>query len=258
MRIRKHGGSVDINKNGSVIITPFLGQPVVIDGDVEITGDTEITGDVTEVITEAELSLADNTTNNSSAAKHGFLKKLSNVATDVLTGQGNWASIAAILGFTPADAAAVPVKATGAEIDTGTDDVKFATAKAIADSGLASETYVNTEAAQRIGNDAQYVRTTDGAQTLLGGNAVARAVIIIVEVDTTFAAGDGAAPSFDIGETGNLTKFTSGLNTGTAGDKLIFAGFLSANTALIITATAATGATSTGAIHVTALTLPEA
>jgi hypothetical protein len=34
----------------------------------------------------------------------------------------------------------VPVKATGAEIDAGTNDDKFATAKAIADSGLASET----------------------------------------------------------------------------------------------------------------------
>lgn len=149
-------------------------------------------------------------------------------------------------------------KASGAEIDTGTDDAKFATPKAIADSGLASETYVNTEDAQRIGNDAQYIRTTNGTQTLLGGNAVARAIIIHVEVDTTFAAGDGAAPSFDIGETGSTTKFKSGLNTGTAGDKLTFAGFLSANTALLITATAATGTTSTGAIHVTALALPEA
>jgi hypothetical protein len=115
-----------------------------------------------------------------------------------------------------------------------------------------------TSAAKRLGNDAQYVRTTNGAQTLLGGSTVARAIIIHVEVDTTFAAGDGAAPLFSIGETGNATKFKNGLNTGTAGDKLTFANFLSANAALIITATAATGTTSTGAIHVTALALPEA
>jgi hypothetical protein len=152
---------------------------------------------------------------------------------------------------------ATPVKASGTEVDTGTDDAKFVTAKAIADSGLASETYVNTEDAQRIGNDAQYTKVTTGAQTLLGGNPVARAIIIHVEVDETFAAGDGAATSFDIGETGSLTKFKSGLTAGTAGDKLTYAGYLSANTALVITATAATG-TGTGGIHVTALALPEA
>lgn len=136
------------------------------------------------------------------------------------------------------------------------DTIGTAAAHATGDFDLAG--VATTVGAKRLGNDAQYIRTTNGAQSLLGGNAVARAIIIVVEIDTTFAAGDGAAPLFSIGETGNATKFKSGLNTGTAGDKLIFAGFLSANTALIITATAATGATSTGAIHVTALALPEA
>lgn len=149
-------------------------------------------------------------------------------------------------------------KATGAEVNTGTDDAKFVTAKAVEDSLYVKAAYVDAEDAQRIGNDAQYVRTTNGVQTLLGGNAVARAIIVVVEIDTTFAAGDGTAPTFSIGETGNATKFVSALGAGTAGEKLTYAGFLSANTALIITAVAATGATSTGAIHVTALALPEA
>lgn len=186
------------------------------------------------------------------------LVKASGAELDTGTDDAKFATAKALTDSTYAKTTDIPVKAIGSEIDTGTDDAKFVTSKAIEDSLYVKAAYVDTEDAQRIGNDAQYIRTTNGTQTLLGGNAVARAIIIHVEVDTTFAAGDGAAPSFDIGETGNTTKFKSGLTTGTAGDKLTFAGFLSANTALLITATAATGATSTGAIHVTALALPEA
>lgn len=160
------------------------------------------------------------------------------------------------------DALALKANASAVSNVDNTSDVNkpVSTAQAAADVVVAdaAAAALLVESNQRIGNDAQYVRTTDGVQTLLGGNAVARAIIGLVEIDTTFAAGDGAAPIFDIGETGNATKFFTGLTTGTAGDKLPFAGFLSANTALIITATAATGATSTGAIHVTALALPEA
>jgi hypothetical protein len=39
--------------------------------------------------------------------------------------------------------AVVPVKATGAELDTGTDDAKFATAKALADSGFINKTGIS-------------------------------------------------------------------------------------------------------------------
>jgi hypothetical protein len=73
---------------------------------------------------------------------------------------------------------------------------------------------------------------------------------------TTFAAGDGAAPIFDFGETNSPERFKADLTTGTAGDFLIYGGMLSAFKALIVTATAATGTTSTGAIDVTALVLP--
>ncbi|GJQ37319.1 MAG: hypothetical protein JETCAE01_33290 [Anaerolineaceae bacterium] len=44
-------------------------------------------------IVEAAITLADNTTNNASATKHGFLKKLSNIATEFMNGQGNWAAV---------------------------------------------------------------------------------------------------------------------------------------------------------------------
>ena len=120
-----------------------------------------------ETVTEAELALTDVTTANASTTKHGFLKKLSNAAGEVMTGTGSWATIATILGYTPADAAAgaggvlsgnypnpgfavnmatqaeldavagtVPTKATGAEVNTGTDNDKFVTAAALAASHL--------------------------------------------------------------------------------------------------------------------------
>lgn len=42
--------------------------------------------------TESNLFLSDVTTNNASTTKHGFLKKLSNSATEFMNGQGNWAT----------------------------------------------------------------------------------------------------------------------------------------------------------------------
>lgn len=42
---------------------------------------------------DATLTFTDITTNNSSTTKHGFLKKLSNVATEFMNGVGNWVAI---------------------------------------------------------------------------------------------------------------------------------------------------------------------
>jgi hypothetical protein len=77
-----------------------------------------------ETITEAELELSDVATGNASTTKHGLLKKLSNVATEFMNGAGNWVSL---------------VKASGADVDTGTDDAKFVTAKALEDSDYIKE-----------------------------------------------------------------------------------------------------------------------
>lgn len=74
---------------------------LALTGNLSVTGDASVSGNVTETITEAELSLSDNTTANASTTKHGFLRKLSNVATEVMVGTGVWATIATILGYTP-------------------------------------------------------------------------------------------------------------------------------------------------------------
>jgi len=109
-----------------------------------------------------------------------------------------------------------------------------------------------------LGASASYAKTTTGAQTLLAANGNgegARTVLITVVVDETFAAGDGSATDFDIGETDATTKFKEALATGTAGDVLTYAGSLTEEKALLITGTAATG-TGTGGISVTVLALP--
>lgn len=43
-------------------------------------------------VTDANIAFTDVTTNDSSTTKHGFLKKLSNVASEFMNGQGNWAT----------------------------------------------------------------------------------------------------------------------------------------------------------------------
>lgn len=109
-----------------------------------------------------------------------------------------------------------------------------------------------------LGASAAYAKTTDGAQTLLAANGSgegARAVLIVVLVDETFDAGDGAKPSFSIGETDTPAKFVSGLDTATAGDMFVYAGSLTEEKALLVTGTAATG-TGAGGISVTVLALP--
>lgn len=188
-------------------------------------------------VTEAELAFSDITTRNATASLHGLMPKLSGDAADVFRGDGTQAPV------------------TAAEVGLGDVDDTSDVDKPVS---TAQQAAIDAEAAQRLGNTANYVRTTTGAQTLLAANAVARSVIILVRIVTTFAAGDGAAPIYDFGETDTVEKFKADLTTGTAGDLLVYGGTLAATKALLVTATAATGATSTGAIEVTALALPQA
>lgn len=51
MRIRKHGGLVDVNKLGGVEITPFAGQGVTVAGPLAITGAVTQNGNVKQTIT---------------------------------------------------------------------------------------------------------------------------------------------------------------------------------------------------------------
>lgn len=99
------------------------------------------------------------------------------------------------------------------------------------------------------------IRTSAGTTTMLPASSVARNVLVMATVDTVFAAGDGAAPIFSLGETGTTTKYINAKNTGSAGDKIMFDGVLTAGKALLLTSTAATGTTSTGAMTITVIAM---
>lgn len=141
-----------------------------------------------------------------------------------------------------------------------TADVPASTDKNyVTDAQLASLAALDGDVAERVANQATYIRTASGAQaSLLGGNPTPRYVLIVVEITETFANGDGAKPSFAIGETGTVAKFGT-VNAGTAGAApTVIPGALSGNAALLVTATAGTGTTETGAIRVTVLAQPAA
>ena len=50
--------------------------------------------EIAAIVTEAAISLSDVTTGNASALAHGWLKKLSGVATEFMNGAGNWITLA--------------------------------------------------------------------------------------------------------------------------------------------------------------------
>lgn len=105
------------------------------------------------------------------------------------------------------------------------------------------------------GIGAAYLATDVGVKTLATPSTIARKVIIVLTVTTTFAANGGAAPTVKIGETDTDDKFAAAavvVNTSTAGTVYVFAGELSAGKALIATLTAATGA-GAGAYSLTAI-----
>lgn len=106
---------------------------------------------------------------------------------------------------------------------------------------------------------ASYPVTTAGVQTLLAAADEDRQVIISVQVTEVFANGDGAQPTFEIGQTGAASKFaaTSLFTGAAAGTTFSFAGVLTAGTALIVTAVAGTGTTMTGALDVTAIAVAQ-
>lgn len=141
----------------------------------------------------------------------------------------------------------------GAINGTKLKDATVTAAKLAAGAGLAALI------AAGLGASAAYVKTTNGAQTLLASDAAARVALIVVVVDETFADAGGTQTTFTIGETDTVDKYAAAaLFTGaTAGSIFVLAGTLTANKALLVTANDAAGA-GTGGISVTALVLDAA
>ena len=80
-------------------VTASTNKNYVTDAQLTVIGNTSGTNSGDQTISDATISTTDITTNNASTTKHGFLKKLSNVSTEFMNGQGNWATPAG--GGTP-------------------------------------------------------------------------------------------------------------------------------------------------------------
>lgn len=109
-----------------------------------------------------------------------------------------------------------------------------------------------------LGASAAYAKTDDGVKTLLAGDAAARVALLIAVVDETFADAGGNQTTFKVGETDTDDKYwaAASFTNAAAGTIKVMAGTLTANKALIVTATKAVGA-GTGGVSVTALVLDQ-
>lgn len=147
-----------------------------------------------------------------------------------------------------------------ANLDTGAITSAHIATGAVGSDEIATGAVAVADIAQpAIGDSAAYPKTTDGVQTLLTSAAYARKVQVTVNVTEVFANGDGAQPTFKIGETDDDDSLaaTTIFTDAAAGATFSFGGTITSGKALIVTAVAATGTTSTGAITVTASAVPE-
>ncbi len=163
-----------------------------------------------------------------------------------------------IIGQTPADPAYTSV--TGDVTITAGGITAIGSAK-VTNTMLAAGAGLGALITAGLGASANYTKSTTGAQTLLASvGSPDRACLIVINVTTTFADGDGTQPTFAFGETSTTTKFaTTSLLTGaTAGSTFVLAGINTATKNVLVTAVAGTGTTETGAISVTILALNKA
>jgi hypothetical protein len=75
---------------GRVSVGAGVIEEITVAGDITQSGSTFTIG--SGAVTEAKMTLADNTTGNASTSAHGFLKKLDNTATHYMDGTGNWST----------------------------------------------------------------------------------------------------------------------------------------------------------------------
>ncbi len=154
--------------NGAVsIVTANIADSRV---QLNIRTGTKVGGVTPGAATDAAITFTDVTTNNASTSKHGFLKKLSNVATEFMNGVGDWVSL---------------IKAIGSDITTGTDDAKYLTAKALADAG------VNTRLKSKMVTITRDGTAANGAVAYTGVGFVPTSMEVMFMVEGSVYYGNG-------------------------------------------------------------------
>ncbi len=158
--------------NGGALGTPSSG-----------TG-TNITG-----IPEGGLSLTNITTNNSSTTKHGFLKQLSNSASEYMDGSGNWST--PVGGGTGEHSVTFSVTGGGAALATGVQDI-------ICNTGFS-------------GTLTRWACTVSPADTITFD--ILRSADTGVAPVTSIVGGSGTKPNVASGVNSHSTTFTSWTST---------------------------------------------
>lgn len=199
-----------LNTDGSGALTiKARGNAALVAGDTGAAGYTmtlryEATGTYWELqnpakVIEADIVLADNTTNNASTSAHGFLKKLSNVATEFMNGAGDWA--------VPAGGGAVN-RQTFATV--GADTWTKPTLP-----GSASDYFVKITCIPAGGSGAS--RTSTGSCSGGAGGGYHEVLLELAAMDATedvvIGAGGSGVSGNTAGNTGGTSSITIGANT---------------------------------------------
>jgi len=252
-RLKEHGALVDAVSDGSIIIAPRSGKGTTHQGPLNTALDAgandtyviALSFPLASYMVGQELAFKANTANTGAATLNvnglgaKTIKKVAGgITTDLATndiraGQyvkvmydGTNFQMLSASGNASATSGDIPVKATGAEIITGTDDDKFATAKAIKDALITSgvkryvalltqtgtDAPVATVLENTLGGTVTWSRTGAGTYAVIGGSLfTANKTVAFV---TNYTAGNIVSAGYNSGEE-QFELITFGQNVGT-------------------------------------------
>jgi len=239
------GGSI-VAESGAIMTLPDISLEV---GDLALASAKMIVGNVSGKAAAVDLS-GDATLANTGAitiaAKAVSLAKMADMAT-------------ASVIYRKTAAAGVPEVQLLSTLKTdlalsGADlsDASITSAKLAAGAGVAALLTAG------LGGSASVTKTSAATTTIIAANATkARACLVLVVVDETYAVGTGTLPTVKIGEDDTVDKcmVDTVLDTEAAGTVLAFAFTNLATKKIIVTTTAAVG-NATGGCSITVLAIP--
>lgn len=178
------------------IITGDASRTLTFTGDASISGTN--TGDQT--ISDATISFTDITTGNSNTSNHGFLKKLSNTATEYMGGDGNWTTPRKYANYV------IPISDLTTNLTTGTAKAVFRMPGAFTVTGVRASVATQQTAGSILQFDinesgtsilstkltidnSESTSTTAATAAVISDSAIADDAEITIDIDTVGTAG---------------------------------------------------------------------
>jgi|GEM_PF-2051140 len=152
---------------------------------------------------------------------------------------------------------ATTLKATGLSIGTLGAEVALTATPTQLNAVAGALAGATALVASGIGGSQSVTKTSATTTTVLAANTKARACLVVVTVDETYAVGTGTLPTVKVGEDDTIEKCMAAtvLTNQAAGTTLVYAFTNLATKKVIITTTAAVG-NSTGGCTVTVIAIP--